>query len=124
MPHRGVMNWITDVPADQLFLSAVTIGEIQVGIENIRERDPEKADEIADWLHEIVATYRVLPMDAAAFQEWARLMHGKRDNLLIDAMIAATAKLHTLIVATRDTGDFSEFGVDLIDPFLRRINGA
>ena len=65
-----------------------------------------------------------MPKDAAAFQEWARLMHGKRGALFVDAMIAATAKLHTLIVATRNTRDFSEFGVDLIGPFQRRINGA
>ena len=88
------MNWLGGVPADRLFLSAVTIGEIQAGIETTRERDVAKAEELASWLDQVVAGYGVLPMDAAAFREWARLKHGKSDALTEDAMIAATAKVH------------------------------
>ena len=70
-PHKGVLNWIGGVPADRLFLSAVTVGEIQAGIEITRERDEAKAEELASWLDRVVAGYGILPMDAAAFREWA-----------------------------------------------------
>ena len=116
-PHKGVLNWIGRVPADRLFLSAVTVGEIQAGIEIARERDAAKAEELETWLDRVVAGYGVLPMDAAAFREWARLKHGKSDTLIEDAMIAATARVHRLTVATRNVRDFREFGVELFDPF-------
>ena len=116
-PHKGVLNWLGGVPADRLFLSAVTVGEIQAGFETTREREVAKAEELASWLDRVVAGYGVLPMDAAAFREWARLKHGKSDALIEDAMIAATAKVHRLTVATRNVRDFRVFGVDIFDPF-------
>lgn len=114
------MNWVESVPAEQLFLSAVTVGEIQAGIEITREQDAARADELQAWLEQIVATAAVLPMDAPAFQEWARIKHRKPENLIEDAMIAATAKIHGLTVATRNVRDFSGFGVKLVDPFKYR----
>ena len=116
-PHGGVLNWIGGIAADRLFLSAVTVGEIQAGIEITRERNTAKAQELETWLGRVVADYGVLPMDAAAFREWARLKHGKSDTLIEDAMIAATARVHRLTVATRNTRDFREFDVELFDPF-------
>ena len=56
-------------------------------------------------------------MDAACFREWARLMEGKSDHLLEDAMIAATARVHALKVASRNENDFDHFRVDLVNPF-------
>ena len=116
-PHKAVLNWIADVPADRLFVSAVTVGEIQAGIEITREQDPAKAEEIEAWLDLVVGGYGVLPMDAAAFRQWARLKHRKSDTLIEDAMIAATAIVHGLTVATRNTRDFRDLGVDMVDPF-------
>jgi hypothetical protein len=116
-PHGAVLNWIADVPADQLFLSAVTVGEIQAGIEITREQDAAKARELEAWLDQVVASYGILPMDGAAFREWARLKHSKSDTLIEDAMIAATAIIHELTVATRNTRDFRDFGVNLVNPF-------
>ncbi len=116
-PHGAVLNWIADVPADQLFLSAVTVGEIQAGIEITREQDAAKARELEAWLDQVVASYGILPMDGAAFREWARLKHRKSDTLIEDAMIAATAIIHELTVATRNTRDFRDFGVNLVNPF-------
>ena len=116
-PHRAVLDWIADVPAEQLFISAVTIGEIQAGIEITRQQDEAKAEELEAWLDRVQATYGVLPMDAPAFREWARLMHGRSDTLTEDAMIAATAIVHRLIVVTRNVSDFGQLGVELENPF-------
>lgn len=116
-PHRAVLRWLADVPADQLFLSAVSVGEIQAGIELTREQDAAKAEELEAWLDQVVTTYGVLPMDAAAFKEWARLKHRKSDTLIEDAMIAATAIVHELTVVTRNSGDFEALGQEVIDPF-------
>jgi len=101
----------------QLYLSAVTLGEIQAGIELTREQDPGKAEEIEAWLALVAGAYNVLPMDAATFRAWARLMHGKSDTLYEDAMIAATAKVHGLTVATRNVADFNALGIEVFNPF-------
>lgn len=116
-PHKAVLNWFEEIQADQLFLSAVTIGEIQAGIEITREQDAKKAREIEDWLDQVVASYGIFPMDSAVFREWARLKHRKSNTLVEDAMIAATANVHRLTVVTRNVSDFQELGVTLINPF-------
>ena len=118
-PNRAVLDWIVDVPAEQLFVSAVTVGEIQAGIEITREQDEAKAEELEAWLEKVLATFGVLPMNASAFREWARLMHRRSDTLAEDAMIAATATVHRLTVVTRNVGDFSQLGVTLLNPFER-----
>ena len=105
------------MPAEQLFVSAVTVGEIQAGIEITREHDAGKAKELEAWLDKVLASYGVLPMDAAAFREWARLMHRRSDTMTEDAMIAATATVHRLTVVTRNVRDFGPLGVALHNPF-------
>ena len=116
-PHGAVLNWIADVPAEQLFVSAVTVGEIQAGIEITREQDEAKAEELGAWLDKVLASYGILPMDALAFREWARLMHGRSGAMTEDAMIAATAMVHRLTVVTRNVADFDDLGVDYVNPF-------
>ena len=116
-PHQSVLNWIQGIPADQLHLSSVTIGEIQAGIEVTREQDPDKAEEIETWLERVIDAYEVLPVGAAAFREWARLMHRQTDNLLQDALIAAVAIVHRLTVVTRNTRDFEHLKVPVLNPF-------
>lgn len=116
-PHGAVLAWLRATPAELLFISAVTIGEIQVGIERTREQDPAKAAELDAWCEQVVRNSTVLPMDAAAFREWARLMHRRSTVLANDAMIAATARVHNLIVVTRNIRDFEGFDVELLNPF-------
>jgi predicted nucleic acid-binding protein len=116
-PHGAVVAWFAGIEDMQLHLSAVTIGEIQVGIELTREQDQAKALEIEAWLEMVATSYNVLPMDAAAFRAWAQLMHRKSDTVYEDAMIAATAKIHGLTVVTRNVADFKPFGVPLLNPF-------
>lgn len=116
-PHGGVVAWLQSLEDAQLHLSAVTLGEIQAGIELTREQDPTKAQEIEAWLELLAGAYNVLPMDAKTFRTWARLMHRKSDTLYEDAMIAATAKVHGLTVATRNVSDFNALGLEVFNPF-------
>lgn len=116
-PHGGVVAWLQSLDDAQLHVSAVTLGEIQAGIELTRQQDPRKAQEIEGWLERVAGSYDVMPMDAAAFRAWARLMHGKSDTLYEDAMIAATALVHGLTVATRNVSDFHALGLDVFNPF-------
>ena len=116
-PHGAVLAWFRGLEDSQIHLSAVTVGEIQAGIELTREQDEAKALEIGAWLETVAASYNVLPMDATAFRAWAQLMHRKSDTVYEDAMIAATAQIHGLTVVTRNVADFKAFGVPLLNPF-------
>lgn len=119
-PHGAVLEWLSRVSEVSLFVAAVTIGEIQTGIEITRRRDEERALELEKWTESILGTYEFIPMNTAAFREWARLMHGKSTYLSMDAMIAATAIVNGLTVATRNVRDFEQFGVEVFNPFERR----
>jgi predicted nucleic acid-binding protein len=116
-PHGAVLAWLNSLDDADLHLSAVTLGEIQAGVELTREQDPSKANEIETWLALVAEAYNVVPMDAAAFRAWARLMHRKSDTLYEDAMIAATAQVHGLTVATRNVADFKALGMKVFNPF-------
>jgi hypothetical protein len=116
-PHGAIIAWIQNISERDLHLSAVTLGEIQAGIELTREQDPGKATALEAWLEQIAASYNVLTMDAATFRCWARFMHRQSDTLSEDAMIAATANVHKLTVVTRNTRDFKRFPVPIFNPF-------
>ena len=118
-PHGGVVAWLQATDDAQLFLSAVTLGVIQAGIELTRDQDASKATEIETWLDLVAQSYNVLPMDSATFRTWARLMHRRSDTLYEDAMIAATATVHQLTVVTRNVADFAKFDVPVLNPFAQ-----
>ena len=119
-PHGGVIAWLERVPDEHLHVSAVTLGELQAGVEITRERDPPRAEAIEAWIEQVEQTWNVLPMDGRAFRVWARLMHRRSDELIEDAMIAATAIVHNLTVVTRNVRDFKPLSVKTLDPFTAR----
>ncbi|MFZ1343076.1 type II toxin-antitoxin system VapC family toxin [Thiothrix eikelboomii] len=116
-PHGAVVAWVQSVDEKDLYLSSVTLAEIQAGIEITRDQDSERAAELEGWLDDVAATYNILDLDGKAFRTWAKLMHKKSDTLYEDGMIAAIAKVHRLIVVTRNITDFESFNVKLLNPF-------
>lgn len=86
-------------------------------MEITRRQDPGKAGEIEAWAANLERTSQVLPMDGPCFREYARLMHRRSNTLAEDAMIAATARVHGLTVATRNERDFTPLGVSVFNPF-------
>ena len=119
-PHGGVMSWVTAQEASALFVSAMTIAEIQHGIEMTRLQDETNAIALEQWLDELLVTGQVLALDAAVCREWARIMHGKSDTLVEDAFIAATANVHGLQVVSRNVRDFKALGVKALNPFVTK----
>ena len=118
-PHGGVVAWLQSLALGQGFFSAVTFGEIQRGVEITRRQDPVKANEIEAWALQLETSSHVLPMNAACFREYARLTHRRSQTLGEDAMIAATARIHGLTVATRKERDFTYLDVAVLNPFKR-----
>ena len=116
-PNGAVLAWLEAVDDSFLHLSAVTLAEIQAGIELTRQQDLGKANEIEAWLDLVTRTFNILPMDGPTFRCWARLMHRQSDTLYEDAMIAATAQIHQLTVVTRNIADFQPFAIPLFNPF-------
>ena len=116
-PHGAVVEWLRSIPEDDIFLSAATFGELQAGVEKTRRTDPAKAREIELWIDGISVTGRIIPIDARIARERARLLSGRSQALYEDAVIAATARVHRLTVATRNGKDFEPFDVSIINPF-------
>ncbi len=116
-PHPAAVQWLSGLSDGQIYLSAATFGELQRGIELTRLQNPAKATQIERWAVQLASSHQILSMDVECFREWSRLMERKSDTLFEDAMIAATARIHGLTVATRNTRDFKELKVPIFDPF-------
>jgi predicted nucleic acid-binding protein len=119
-PHGGALQWLRDLDEAQIYLSAVTLGELQAGVERTRQQDTGKAAAIESWIDELAASQQVLAMDTVCFREWARLMQDKSDHVIEDMMIAATARVHQLTLATRNVKDFARVEVRVVNPFSAR----
>jgi predicted nucleic acid-binding protein len=118
--NRNLVQWMAKVPSSDLFISVLTIGEIERGIEGQRSANPAFAESIASWLDLILRTYegRVLVVDIAVARRWGRLSQ-RIGNKGLDLAIAATALEHGLTVVTRNASDFEPAGVPVLNPFNR-----
>jgi len=123
-PHGAVLAWIAGVAPESLFISAMTVGEIQAGAELTREQDDVRADAIEAWLREMVSKTQVIAMDTEIAIRWAKLMRGRSRSLAEDSWIAATALHHNFIVVTRNVRDFEGTGVQVFNPFLDTRSGG
>lgn len=111
------MSWLASVPPSAVFLSSVTIAELQRGAERVRGENPAKALQFDAWIDALVASHKWLPFDVEAARDWARILPKRTDPKVEDAMIAAIARVHRLIVVTRNVKDFKKFDVPVFNPF-------
>lgn len=115
--RTALVDWLAGQAPDALYLSVVTLGEIRQGIEQLRRRDARQAHPLGRWLDDLTRFYgdRVLPIDAAVADEWGRL-RAVRPLPVIDAFLAATARVHGLTLVTRNERDFAGLDVAVINP--------
>jgi predicted nucleic acid-binding protein len=114
----AVQAWFASVADEEIFLSVLTVGEIRQGVEWIRRRDPAAATALDRWLDRVVDMHRdrLVPVDRLVAEEWGRM--NVPDPLpVIDGLLAATAKITGLTLATRNVADVERTGVDLVNPF-------
>ncbi|HEX5761098.1 MAG TPA: type II toxin-antitoxin system VapC family toxin [Thermoanaerobaculia bacterium] len=114
----GVASWFSAVPATEIYVSALTAGEIRKGVEARRRRDELAARALERWLEELMTTYadRILPVDEEVADRWGRL--NVPDALPpIDGLLAATASVHGLTLVTRNVRHVERTGVALLNPF-------
>jgi hypothetical protein len=118
-PEAAVADWITATPPDRLHVSVLTLGEIEQGIGRIRGRgDRNQASALERWLRDVQTGFedRILPVTLAVAAAWGRQQYA-RPLPVIDALIAATARVHDLTVVTRNVKDFELAGVQVLNPF-------
>lgn len=121
----NVVAWITGLAEKEIFLSALTLGEIRRGIESVRRRDRKSAAALETWLGRVADQHqdRVLSVDRSIAEEWGRM--AVPDPLpVIDGLLAATAKVHGLALATRNTADVERTGVSCLNPFERAAKSS
>jgi hypothetical protein len=115
---HGVRRWMGEAPSEDLFVSVLVLGEIRQGIERIRLRDQAQARALEKWLLLVSTQFadRLLPVDEKVADQWGRL--GLRQPVpTLDALLAATAMVHDLVVVSRDEGGFRNTGARVINPF-------
>jgi predicted nucleic acid-binding protein len=112
------VTWLQSTRAETLFVSAITIGEIMKGVTMKLRVDPPAAAVLLRWLDELRVVYasRILPIDHEVATSWARLM-AERSRPVVDALIAATARVNNKIIVTRNVADFADAGVTVLDPW-------
>ncbi len=118
-PAAGVTDWIAATPPGRLHVSVLTLGEIEQGIARVRGRgDRHQAAALERWLRDVETGFedRVLPVTLPVAAAWGRQQY-TRPLPVIDALIAATARVHGMTVVTRNVKDFELAGVQVLNPF-------
>ncbi len=115
---RHVAAWFASINDDDIYLSVLVLGEIRKGIERARRTDAAQARAFEKWLSTIKESYgeRILPIDQMVADEWGS-MSAIRPLPSVDALLAATAKIHGMTLATRNVADVAGLGADVMDPF-------
>jgi predicted nucleic acid-binding protein len=110
--------WIRSAQPDTLFISTITVGEIMKGIMMKMRVDAPAAAPLVRWLDELRFVYasRILPVDDAVATTWGRMM-GQRTRPVVDALIAATARVNNKVLVTCNVRDFADMGVEILDPW-------
>jgi toxin FitB len=119
-PAEGVIEWITATPPERLHVSVLTLGEIEQGIARIRGRgDRQQAAALEGWLREVELGFadRILPVTMPVASTWGRQQYA-RPLPVVDALIAATARVNGMTVVTRNVKDFEQSGVEVLNPFV------
>jgi predicted nucleic acid-binding protein len=118
-PDRRVADWFRENADEAAYISVMVVGEIRRGIERLRPRDAGRAVALDSWLDQVVDMYqqRLLPVSVAVAEEWGRLLSDPQPPPIVDALMAATAKVHRLTLVTRNVKDVAGTGVAVLNPF-------
>lgn len=116
--NPGLSRWYEAVADEDLCLSVLVLGEIRKGLERLRPREQERAEVLENWLQKVAFAFgdRILPVDAAIAEEWGR-MSTKRAVPVVDCLMAATARVHGLVLVTRNEADVAGLGAKVLNPF-------
>jgi len=117
-PDQRVLSWYDTVSSADIFLSVLTIGEIRLGIERLRRKDPDRADLLERWLRGLRAAFadHIVGVDAKTAEEWGRI-NVPEQLPVIDGLLAATARTRGWTLVTRNTADVARSGVTVLNPF-------
>ena len=119
-PDTAVLEWFARRPASTLYLSVLTFGELRKGIEGVL--DAKRRMALTDWLETDLPAFfagRILPVDAQVADRWGRLLSAAGRPLpAIDSLLAASAAQHGLSMVTRNSRDFADLGLDVINPWV------
>jgi len=116
--NEAVLDWFSTLDDDDAYLSVLVIGEIERGIERIRKRDPKSATRLRRWLSNLVTTFedRILPVTLPIARTWGK-MGAPNPIPTTDGLLAATAHVHGLILATRNVSDVRSLDIEWLNPF-------
>jgi predicted nucleic acid-binding protein len=118
-PNSGVVDWLAQRPSAALYLSVLTLGELRKGVEGVS--DLSRRADLLDWLESELPAFfagRILAVDAQVADRWGRMMAAAgRPVPAIDSLIGATAAHYGLSLVTRNARDFTDLGLDVINPW-------
>lgn len=115
-----VRAWLAATASEATYLSVASVCELAKGIERLKQRDEDRrADRLERWFRGVLVTYseRMLLIDAAVAEQWGHLLAGTPTRPVLDALLAATAAVHSMTVVTRNIDHFAGTGVEVLNPY-------